>query len=375
MFVGYVPAPCMAAKTSSCPTYDATYTVSSNPNLTIPDNTDKQDTTSTIGIPVNGTIASLSLSVDITHTYIGDLNMTLTSPSGTDIVLHNNTGGGIDDIKTTYLSSSHTGLGRLIGGHMGGNWTLSVGDYAGGDIGTLNSWELSITYLPNTSKSVMTTVPPIPISTANQPVFSEDFESSLSKWTETGEGDWRISTSQNHGIPIIPGHGQSNLALHSDNCDTSCTLTLKDSIDLTRYSAATLSFWRFVDSGLDAGEYLKVELYDGSSSMWSTIYDWSHGNGDDNRWHAESYDLASYLDTSNFNIRLVTKQSSSYEDVQIDDIIINATTDNTSPTLTRPSTISEDFESGLDEWTQSGNTDGQHVRLLPPYQEAHLATR
>ena len=354
MFAGYVPAPCAGAWASSCPTYDAIYTSSSSPSLAIPDNTDKQDTVSAIQIPVNGTISSLSLSVDITHTYIGDLNVALTSPNGTNVVLHNNIGSGTDDINTTYLSTSHTGLKGLIGGHMVGNWTLSIGDYAGGDSGTLNSWGVSITYSPNIIKPIMD-VPVTP--TANhQSVFSEDFESSLSKWIETGEGDWRSSNSQNHGIPITPGHGPSNLVLHSDNCDTSCTLTLNDSIDLTKYSVATLSFWRFVDSGLDTGEYLKVELYDGS--RWSTIYNWSHGNGDDNRWNAESYDLASYLDASNFNIRLVTKQSTSSEDVQVDDIVINTTTSSTPPpTMTRPSTISEDFESNLDGWMQSGNAD------------------
>ena len=167
--------------------------------------------------------------------------------------------------------------------------------------------------------------------------FSDGFESSLSKWTETGEGDWRVSTSQSHRVPTLPGKAASNSVLHSDNCDTSCTVALKSPIDLTGYTSATLSFWRFVDSSLDSGEYLRVQASDGTT--WSTIHSWTHGSGDDGRWHEETYDLSPYLSSTAFGLKFVTRQSSSSEDVQIDDVAISAVqTGPTAPTTSAPTT-------------------------------------
>ena len=337
MFVGYVPSSCSASGTSgssssSCPA-TSTYGAVTQPNAAILDNADRQSTSSTINIPANGTLASLSVSVDITHTFKGDLKVVLTSPAGTQITLHDKTGGGIDNIKETYTSN----FGTLVGSQISGDWTLSVGDYASGDRGVLGEWSIRTTYSP----PAVAVQPQPPVSSSSTTVFSDDFESNslTTKWTETGEGDWRTSTSPLHGVTVLPGHTPSNLVLHSDNCDTTCTLTLKNPIDLTAYSSATLSFWRFLDSSLDAGEYLKMDVYNGNT--WNTVFDWSHDSrSDDHRWHFESYSLAPYLTTSSFNLRFVTHQSSIYEDVQIDDVTINATRGSTptppAPTPTPP---------------------------------------
>lgn len=341
MFVGYVPSACSSgssgaagSSSAACPA-QATYAATTKPNLGIPDNTDMQDTSSIIVMPINGTIASISTTVDITHTYIGDLKVVLASPSGSQAVLHSRTGGSTDNISATYSSNTHTGLGSLHGAQINGNWTLSVGDYAGGDVGTLNSWTVAITYVPPPPST-----PPSPTQPpSNTTVFMDDFESSsfTAKWAETGEGDWTISTSSAHSVPTAPGHASTNKVAHVDNCDTTCTLTLKNSLDLSGYDSATLSFLRFVDYGLDSGEYLEVELYDGTS--WNQVYRWTHGSGDDNIWHDESYDLSSYL-VSGFKARFVAHMSISSEDVQLDDIVINATSSGSGSPAPTPSDYS-----------------------------------
>ena len=336
MFVGYVPSACASGSSSiACPAH-TTYAVTTKPGLGIPDNTDMQDASSIIGIPVNGTVVSVSATVDIVHTYIGDLKVVLTSPSGGQAVLHGRTGGGTDNISTTYSSSTHTGLRSLHDTQINGNWTLSVGDYASGDAGTLDGWTITITYVPPPSTQPSPTPPPSATT-----VFTDDFESSslAAKWTETGEGDWIISTSSAHSVPTAPGHATANKVAHVDDCDRTCTITLKNPLDLSGYGSATLSFSRFVDYGLDSGEYLKVEVYDGSS--WKQAYRWTHGSGDDNRWHDESYDLSDYL-VSGFKVRFVAHMSYYNEDVQLDDIVINATSggSGSSTTPTTPSDYS-----------------------------------
>ena len=355
MFVGYV----QSASDANTPQTNK-YMSSTNPNIAIPDNTDSQDVTSMINVPVNGTLSSLSVSVDITHTFIGDLNISIIPPGGNAIVLHNQSGGGNDNIDATYESSTHVGLGTLKGTQINGNWTLSVGDYDGGDIGTLNSWTFNATYITATN-----TPSPPPTGTS---IFSEDFEGTLGKWIETGDGDWAIVDSLSHGVSSVPDSQESNRTLHADNCDYPCILTLKDSVDLTSYSKATLSLWRFVDSGLDSGEYLKVELYDGTS--WRTAYDWSEGRGNTNKWHSESYDLASYLTASEFKIRLVTKQSSTNEDIQLDDVVITGTSHSIgepTPDATRPSSpqsVSVGMVTALSatvSWQDPANNGGSSI--------------
>ena len=326
MFVGYVPSSCGSSSSASgsqsaCP-LQSQYDTTTEPGTAIKDNTRRMDTSSSVSVPMNGTLASISVSVDIEHTYIGDLKVILTSPSGTQTVLHDRSGGRADDIVRTYHSSTHAGLRSLHNTQINGDWTLSVGDYARGDVGTLNSWTLKATYTPAPTPTPTPTPTPPPTSGI---VFSDDFESSsfTTKWTESGEGDWTLSTSSAHRVPTAPGHPSTNKVMHVDECVSTCTLTLKNALDLSGYESATLSFLRFVDYRMDSGEYLKVELYDGTS--WNQVYRWTHGSGDDNRWHTESYDLSSYL-VNGFKVRFVAHVSHHSEDVQIDDVVIRSGT-------------------------------------------------
>ena len=136
MFAGYSCA-------TPCPEY-RTYSVTTSPDSKISDN---ETTSSTLFMPVNGTLRSVSIPVHVTHTYVGDLSLVLTSPDGTDITLHNRTNGVHDSIITTYDSSSHPGLDTLNGSGIRGDWTLSATDHAKSDTGTLHGWGVSLTYV------------------------------------------------------------------------------------------------------------------------------------------------------------------------------------------------------------------------------------
>ena len=356
IFAGYAPSSCAslsgASGSNSCPAY-TTQTFSAVPNIAIPDRTSSQDTTSTIRISDNGTIKKITVSVDITHSYIGDLKVILTSPSGTAITLHDRSGTAQRDIKRSYT----TELSSLINTQIKGDWVLSVGDYASSDIGKINSWSI---YVEHTRD--ITAIQPIRPSVTT--IFSDDFEQTLSKWTETGEGDWRITTPSAHNVPNVPSSALTNKVLHSDNCDDGCTLTLASPLDLSQYSSAKLSFWRFVDSGLDGDEYLKVELYNGIT--WNTIYHWSHNlNNDDNRWNMESYDLSSYL-VSNFKIRLTTQQSTTIEDVQLDDIKITSGTSSSTPSNSTSPQYSIYVADTDDDAIVAFTSDGTYIADIVP---------
>ncbi len=111
---------------------------------------DNQTTTDVLTIPAadDASITSLEVYVNITHTYIGDLLITLTSPAGTVVTLHSRSGGGTDNLVGWYPSQLIPAgdLGAFVGQQMAGNWTISVADQAGGDTGTLNQWCLRIVH-------------------------------------------------------------------------------------------------------------------------------------------------------------------------------------------------------------------------------------
>jgi extracellular elastinolytic metalloproteinase len=113
------------------------------PELAIPDN-DPTGISSTIAIAQSGNAQEITLNLDITHTYIGDLRVKLLAPSGQEIMLHERLGGGQDNLIRSYDSTAH--LAPLLNQPIQGNWVLQVADLAGRDVGKFNTWNLSITY-------------------------------------------------------------------------------------------------------------------------------------------------------------------------------------------------------------------------------------
>jgi subtilisin family serine protease len=113
-----------------------TLTAQATPNLAVKD---FEKVTSTVSFDKDVAIDSLKLSLDLAHTYRGDLVVSLTSPSGKTATVHNRTGGSADDLKGTF------DLSAFKGEKTKGTWTLTVEDKARADTGTLKSWGLEAT--------------------------------------------------------------------------------------------------------------------------------------------------------------------------------------------------------------------------------------
>lgn len=122
----------------------------SSPDKSIPDNNlrgikDKIVSNDTF------TISSITVNVDIVHTYIGDLRVSLISPSGTQVPLHNRVGGSVNDLHTEFDIHSVPELNILSDEPVNGEWLLHVQDLAAVDRGRLTSWSLNITGKTDTS--------------------------------------------------------------------------------------------------------------------------------------------------------------------------------------------------------------------------------
>jgi subtilisin-like proprotein convertase family protein len=112
-------------------------------NTAIPDN-NATGITSTINVAATGTIVSLRVRVDITHTFQGDLEVALIGPDNTTVLLHNRTGTSTDNVKTVYadLTAPAQALAAFTGKAINGAWKLRVKDLALADTGTLGFWEI-----------------------------------------------------------------------------------------------------------------------------------------------------------------------------------------------------------------------------------------
>lgn len=107
------------------------------PSAAIPDN---DPTGVSVDVPVSGLSAAkgLAVSVDITHTYSGDLVLTLFKDGSQVKVLRQNQGGSTANINETYTLAP----GELPA-DANGTWTLKVVDTAAVDTGTVNKVTLS----------------------------------------------------------------------------------------------------------------------------------------------------------------------------------------------------------------------------------------
>ncbi len=120
----------------------------------------------------------------------------------------------------------------------------------------------------------------------------------------------------------------------ADGCRSDCILTLRNTIDLTPYTSATLEFHKFVDNAIDRDEYLKVELGDGGT--YTEIFSWTHYDGDTDQWSLETYNLSNYLNSDQLTIRFITLQSKVSEDVGVDNVKITVTPSTSTTTSPNP---------------------------------------
>ncbi|MDF0594179.1 proprotein convertase P-domain-containing protein [Methanotrichaceae archaeon M04Ac] len=113
------------------------------PNIDIPDD-DFVGVRDSMTFSEAANLTSIMVSIDISHTFVGDLRLTLIAPSGKFVVVHDRNGGSSNDIRQTFDLKTTPELGSLIGQFIQGDWTLLVQDLGSRDVGRLNRWELEI---------------------------------------------------------------------------------------------------------------------------------------------------------------------------------------------------------------------------------------
>jgi subtilisin-like proprotein convertase family protein len=124
---------------------EVTYFAGTSPHAAIPDgNATGIQSSINVG-STNILIDRVEVHLDISHTWIGDLVVSLTDGAGTTSTLINRP--GVSSSSTYGASQDNivftTDSVDFWGETAQGNWTLTVKDMVSGDVGTLNSWSIS----------------------------------------------------------------------------------------------------------------------------------------------------------------------------------------------------------------------------------------
>ncbi|QRM88965.1 T9SS type A sorting domain-containing protein [Lacinutrix sp. WUR7] len=112
-------------------------------------------------------IGDVKVQVNISHTFIRDLEITVIHPNGTDsVLLYDQNCVGENDLDITFSDGADaivcaeptTGvynpdnpLSAFSGLNSAGEWTISIRDWYVGDVGTLNNWSIEICSSPTAS--------------------------------------------------------------------------------------------------------------------------------------------------------------------------------------------------------------------------------
>ncbi len=107
--------------------------------------------TARLELPIadTGALKSIKVAVDIEHTFIGDLAVSIRPPASmgvAPIMLHSREGAATDNIKKTYDEINAPGLVALKNKSPQGTWTLVVEDKDRQDTGKIRSFTLEMSF-------------------------------------------------------------------------------------------------------------------------------------------------------------------------------------------------------------------------------------
>jgi subtilisin-like proprotein convertase family protein len=213
-----------ASKAIASAAASGTCTMSNGTPTAIPDNGIVESAITVSGCTGNAGATS-TVEVHITHTYRGDLVVSLIAPDGSPYVLSNRQGGSADNIDQVYTVN----LGSEV---ANGTWRLRVQDAAAADTGALRSWTLNLGGTASTScTGTNATDLPIPdLATVESPVTISNCAGAASATStvevhivHTYRGDLVVSLIAPDGSVYVLSNRQGGSA---DNLDQTFSVNL-----------------------------------------------------------------------------------------------------------------------------------------------------
>ena len=136
----------------------------------------------------NGFVSDVNVTLDVTHSFVGNLVITLVSPTGTRVVLSNRNGGAgenfngsrFDDEAVNSLTAGSApfasvfrpdaSLSAFDNEPLDGDWQLQIEDKMAGNVGVLNSWSLTFPTFPNDEDGVIEPAQDLALTVGSAPL-------------------------------------------------------------------------------------------------------------------------------------------------------------------------------------------------------------
>jgi subtilisin-like proprotein convertase family protein len=252
---------------------------------------------STVNIPDSKTIGNLKLNLNITHSVLSELDVSLVAPAGNEVVLFDDPliavagttppqmGFGLDDEAGLSIGIfgvhkamiyQPEGTGRLYwfkGQNTLGTWKLNIRDDAGAGSGTLHGW------------SITACADPFLNCQTPQTVFSADFEGGAAGFTHSGTADeWERGLPS--FAPITTCHSGTNCwKTDLDNTYNNAPLygtvnqeLLSPNINLTTYGGRRINLEWAMQYQLDGSNFDNafVEVREvGGAGLIKRVWEWA----------------------------------------------------------------------------------------------------
>ena len=184
---------------------------------------------STINIAESGTLEGIQLTnVSGTHTYVGDLDFRLVSPTGTEVVLLSSACGSEDNFNLSFSDNAESSnipcppndggtyqptspLSTFLGEEVQGEWSLYIDDNASQDGGELQNWGLSI--------CVGNYMQPAIINPSDLSAVEDDNSSVILEWTDNADNETAFvierSTGSNSNFAVLD-QVEANISTYTD---------------------------------------------------------------------------------------------------------------------------------------------------------------
>ncbi len=172
---------------------------------------------SSLFIPAGGPVTEISIdNIDITHTWISDLVLTLISPSGTEIIIAEDICYNEDNLLITFEDGGLpyvdipcppvdgltyaplNPVSGLINENAAGTWKLRIHDKYNMDGGTLNSWGLSICMMSGDCEMNIT------LNSNNPPIVPAMYQA-VQQIHSSGTVDSNVDFRAGQAINLNPG--------------------------------------------------------------------------------------------------------------------------------------------------------------------------
>ena len=150
--------------------------------------------------------------------------------------------------------------------------------------------------------------PPPPPETV---VWMDSFEGGLGNWTQDAQNDWFQSTQR-----AVDGIYSAEVDGYASNA-----ALISSPIDLQGKTNAKITFSWYIESSLDKGEYIALDVSTDGGATWNEKGRLRGNVDQENKWHNKSIELNSI---PNLRLRFRGKMSGAEEDANVDLIKVTA---------------------------------------------------